>query len=112
VGLEPIGASGADAPGPWERWDRVAPGGDAWIVARVVGAIVNEAFFALGEGVATADDIDTAMKLGTNYPRGPIAWGQEIGLDLVLETLLALEDWYRDRRFTPAPRLRQRVQKR
>jgi 3-hydroxybutyryl-CoA dehydrogenase len=109
VALEPIGASGADAAGPWDRWERFAPGGDAWIVARVLSALVNEAYFALGEGVATPDDIDTAMKLGTNYPKGPIAWGDEIGLDLVLESLLALEDWYRDGRFAPALRLRART---
>ena len=94
------GQAGPEAPGPWDRW----PSG--WIVARVLSALINEAYFALGEGVATAEGIDTAMRLGTNYPKGPIAWGNEVGLPLVLETLLALEDWYRDGRFAPAPRLR------
>jgi 3-hydroxybutyryl-CoA dehydrogenase len=109
VAVAPIGASGAEAPGPWDRWHKIAPGGDAWIVARVLSAIINEAYFALGEGVATAEDIDTAMRLGTNYPSGPFAWGDKIGLDLVLDTLLRLEDWYRDGRFAPAPRLRARA---
>jgi 3-hydroxybutyryl-CoA dehydrogenase len=95
--------AGPQAPGPWDRW----PGG--WILARVLSALINEAYFALGEGVASAEGIDTAMQLGTNYPKGPIAWGDEVGLPLVLETLLALEDWYRDGRFAPAPRLRARA---
>ena len=103
VALETTGEAGPEAPGPWDRW----PGG--WIVARVLSALINEAYFALGEGVATPEGIDTAMRLGTNYPRGPVAWGDEVGLPLVLETLLALEDWYRDGRFAPAPRLRARA---
>jgi 3-hydroxybutyryl-CoA dehydrogenase len=97
------GRAGPEAPGPWDRW------GGGWIVARVLSALINEAYFALGEGVASAEGIDTAMQLGTNYPKGPIAWGSELGLALVLETLLALEEWYRDGRFAPAPRLRAAV---
>jgi 3-hydroxybutyryl-CoA dehydrogenase len=48
-------------------------------LGRVVGSIVNEAVVAVQEGVASADDVDVAMRLGVNYPQGPIAWGQEIG---------------------------------
>jgi 3-hydroxybutyryl-CoA dehydrogenase len=48
-------------------------------LGRVIGSIVNEAVIATQENVASADDIDTAMRLGTNYPIGPIAWGREIG---------------------------------
>jgi len=48
-------------------------------LGRVVASIVNEAVAAVEEGVASADDVDTAMRLGTNYPIGPIAWGREIG---------------------------------
>ena len=48
-------------------------------LGRVVGGIVNEAMIAVHEDVATPDDIDVAMRLGTNYPIGPIAWGREIG---------------------------------
>jgi 3-hydroxybutyryl-CoA dehydrogenase len=51
----------------------------ALFLGRTVGSIVNEAVTAVHEDVATADDIDTAMRLGTNYPIGPIAWGREIG---------------------------------
>jgi 3-hydroxybutyryl-CoA dehydrogenase len=48
-------------------------------LGRVIGSIVNEAVAVVGEGVASPDDVDTALRLGTNYPRGPIAWGREIG---------------------------------
>ncbi len=48
-------------------------------LGRVVGSIVNEAVIAVQEGVASAEDVDTAMQLGVNYPRGPIEWGREIG---------------------------------
>jgi 3-hydroxybutyryl-CoA dehydrogenase len=48
-------------------------------LGRVIGSIVNEAVIAAQEHVASIDDIDTAMRLGTNYPIGPIAWGREIG---------------------------------
>jgi 3-hydroxybutyryl-CoA dehydrogenase len=101
--LDTSASNGPEAPGPWDRWQH------GWIVARVLSALINEAYFALGEGVATPDGIDTAMRLGTNYPKGPIAWGDDIGLPLVLESLLALEEWYRDGRFAPAPRLRARA---
>lgn len=48
-------------------------------LGRVVGSIVNEAVAAVNGGVASPEDVDTAMQLGTNYPRGPIEWGREIG---------------------------------
>ncbi len=48
-------------------------------LGRVIGTIVNEAVTAVHEGVATADDVDTAMRLGVNYPQGPVTWGREIG---------------------------------
>lgn len=48
-------------------------------LGRVIGSIVNEAVTAVNEGVASADDVDTAMRLGVNYPQGPITWGREIG---------------------------------
>lgn len=56
---------------------------EQYVFARVLGAILNEAALALDEGVATREDIDTAMKLGTNYPKGPLAWAEEIGLRTV-----------------------------
>jgi 3-hydroxybutyryl-CoA dehydrogenase len=48
-------------------------------LGRLVGSIVNEAVTVVHEEIASPDDVDTAMRLGTNYPNGPIAWGREIG---------------------------------
>lgn len=56
-------------------------------LGRVIGSIVNEAVAAVEEGVASPDDIDLAMRLGTNYPLGPIAWGSEIGGDRIARIL-------------------------
>ncbi len=63
-------------------------------LGRTVGSIVNEAMIAVQEGVASADDVDVAMRLGTNYPVGPIAWGREIGgarISRILRALAAAE---------------------
>jgi 3-hydroxybutyryl-CoA dehydrogenase len=79
------------------------------VMARIVCALVNEAATALAEGVAGARDIDMAMRLGTNYPRGPLEWGDLIGLDIVLSVLLGLHDETGDDRYRPAPILRQYV---
>jgi 3-hydroxybutyryl-CoA dehydrogenase len=57
---------------------------------RVISMIVNEAWFTWEEGVATKEDIDIAMKLGTNYPYGPFAWGTMIGLDKIVSLLKRL----------------------
>lgn len=56
-------------------------------LGRTICGIVNEAVVAVDEGVASAEDIDLAMRLGTNYPRGPIAWGREIGAARVAQIL-------------------------
>lgn len=61
-------------------------------LGRTVGSIVNEAIVAVAEEVASADDIDTAMRLGANYPIGPIAWGREIGGARVTRILRRLAD--------------------
>jgi 3-hydroxybutyryl-CoA dehydrogenase len=61
-------------------------------LGRVVGSIVNEAVVAVHENVAVADDIDVAMRLGTNYPIGPIAWGREIGGARVTRILQRVAD--------------------
>lgn len=64
------------------------------ISARVIAMIVNEAFFALEDNVSTKEEIDIAMKLGTNYPFGPFEWSERIGLKQINELLekLALHD--------------------
>jgi 3-hydroxybutyryl-CoA dehydrogenase len=57
---------------------------------RVISMIINEAWYTWEEGVASKDDIDTAMKLGTNYPFGPFAWGELIGLKKIVSLLHSL----------------------
>lgn len=60
------------------------------VAARTISMIVNEAFLALEEKVATAADINTAMKLGTSYPMGPFEWAQAIGTDKIVALLNAM----------------------
>ncbi len=88
---------------------RVADG-PGLVRARILCALVNEAASALGDGVAAAADIDLAMQLGTNYPRGPLAWGDLIGLDVVLGVMRGLEAEYGEDRYRPSPLLLRYVQ--
>ncbi len=76
------------------------------IFPRTISMIINEAAFALQEGVATAADIDLAMKLGTNYPKGPLAWADEIGAYSICAILEALQVEYGHERYKIAPLLR------
>jgi 3-hydroxybutyryl-CoA dehydrogenase len=59
-------------------------------LGRTVGSIVNEAVYVVQDEIATPEDVDLAMRLGTNYPRGPIEWGQEIGGDRIARILQRL----------------------
>lgn len=79
------------------------------IVTRTVAMLVNVAVDALARGVAGAADIDTAMRLGVNYPLGPLAWGDRWGADTVLTVLAVLDATYGDGRYRPSPLLRRRV---
>jgi 3-hydroxybutyryl-CoA dehydrogenase len=92
------------------------PGGEAdvtpaagGVLERIVCQVINECAFALGEGVGSAQDIDTGMVLGLNYPHGPLAWADQIGLDHVLAVLDGLWEEYREERYRPAPELRRLV---
>ena len=76
---------------------------EKYIFARVLGGVINEAMWAVTEGVASAKDIDLAMKLGTNYPHGPIEWAHRIGLDRVQQLLEALNETVSDNRFSSPP---------
>jgi 3-hydroxybutyryl-CoA dehydrogenase len=87
-------------------WVGDAPG---LVLGRIVCQVVNECAFALGEGVGSAQDIDTGMRLGMNWPRGPLAWADAIGLDHVLAVLDGLWEEYREERYRAAPELRRRV---
>ncbi|HEV3141716.1 MAG TPA: 3-hydroxyacyl-CoA dehydrogenase family protein, partial [Vicinamibacterales bacterium] len=64
--------------------------GPALVAGRIVGSIVNEAVYVVQDHIATADDVDLAMTLGTNYPKGPIAWGRAIGGDRIRRILTRL----------------------
>jgi 3-hydroxybutyryl-CoA dehydrogenase len=66
------------------EWVPDEPG---FVTPRIVAAIINEAFLALEEKVSREEEIDTAMKLGTNYPYGPFEWGQKIGYGKVYSLL-------------------------
>lgn len=79
------------------------------VVARVVSMIINEAYELALQGGASPHDIDAAMVLGTGYPRGPFRWADEWGPDVVLGTLDALADAYRDPRYRPSRRLQDEV---
>ena len=73
------------------------------IVERIVAQLVNEATFAADEGVAKPDDIDTAMRLGLNHPRGPFEWQRELGADVVVAVLNELAESQREpERYRPA----------
>ena len=71
------------------------------VAFRLLALLVNEAAGALAEGLATADGIDTAMRLGTNYPRGPLAWAAELGLPDVEASLRGLHAELGAERFAP-----------
>jgi len=90
------------AAGLTPAWVPDLPGGAA---LRIIAALVNEAAFALAEGVASAEDIDRAMQLGANYPKGPLAWADELGLDRFLRVLDALRATHGDP-YVAAPLLR------
>jgi 3-hydroxybutyryl-CoA dehydrogenase len=73
------------------------------VTPRVVCMIINEACYTLQEGTADIKNIDTAMKLGTNYPYGPFEWADKIGIAHVYETLLALYNDTHDERYKICP---------
>ncbi len=85
---------------------RPAPG---LVLGRIVCQLVNEAHFALQQGVASAADIDTALKLGLNHPRGPFEWCEEIGAAAVVATLDALRAELGEERYRVAASLRARA---
>jgi 3-hydroxybutyryl-CoA dehydrogenase len=82
---------------------RDAPG---LVLGRIVCQVINECAFALGEGVGSAEDIDLGMVNGLNYPRGPLGWADDIGLDHVLAVLDGLYEERREDRYRLAPSLR------
>ncbi|MGG9961700.1 3-hydroxyacyl-CoA dehydrogenase family protein [Ferruginibacter sp. SUN106] len=73
------------------------------VAAKIIAMIINEAYFALGEDVSTTNEIDIAMKLGTNYPYGPFEWAEKMGIKNIFTLLQKLS--LSDSRYKPAPAL-------
>ncbi len=80
------------------------------VLGRILSQIVNEAHFAVGEGVASQGDCDTAMRLGFNWPRGPFEWGSVIGLRRAVAILDALHRSLGEERYRVSPLLRARAE--
>jgi 3-hydroxybutyryl-CoA dehydrogenase len=76
------------------------------VTPRIIMMIINEACYTLQEGTASMQDIDTSMKLGTNYPFGPFEWADKIGIKHVYETLKAVYDDTNDERYKICPLLK------
>jgi 3-hydroxybutyryl-CoA dehydrogenase len=85
------------------EWVEDAPG---LVLGRIVCQLVNEAAFAIAEGVGSPDDVDTGLTLGLSHPRGPVAWSEAIGLEHVLAVLDGLWQERREERYRAAPLLR------
>jgi len=83
-----------------------APG---FVSNRVLMPMINEAIFALYEGVGTAEDIDQIMKLGMNHPMGPLQLADFIGLDICLAIMNVLYDGFNDSKYRPCPLLKKYV---
>lgn len=83
--------------------------GPALVVPRTIAMLANEAFFAVGEGLADAATIDKAMKLGVNYPKGPHRWASDIGFEKIMTILDHLHGEYHEERYRAAPLLRRTV---
>ena len=92
--------------GKHTAWVGDAPG---LVLGRIVCQLVNEASFAISEGIGSAEDIDAGYVHGLNYPRGVLAWADEIGIDQVLAVLDSLFEEHHDERYRAAPALRRMV---
>jgi 3-hydroxybutyryl-CoA dehydrogenase len=83
--------------------------GPGFLVNRILLPMINEAFFVLAEGDASATDIDEGMKLGCNHPIGPLALADLIGLDVLLAVMQTIHDEFLDSKYRPCPLLKEMV---
>lgn len=85
------------------EWVTAGPG---MILPRIVAMLINEAAFAVQEGIASAQDIDRAMELGVRYPQGPLEWGQGLGYHRIYRVMQALQELHGDPRYRASLQLR------
>jgi len=106
TGTRDIAKSLVDALGKTAITARNSPG---FAVDRILCPMINEAIFALQEGLSSAEDIDTGMKLGCNHPIGPLALADMIGLDTMLAVMETFYNGFNDPKYRPAPLLKEMV---
>ena len=87
----------------------IVPDRAGLVFPRILAMIINEAAQVYDEKIASREDIDTAMKLGTNYPFGPLEWADKMGVELIYNILTALHRDYGDDRYRPHPSLKEMV---
>jgi len=81
-----------------------------FIANRILMPMINEAVYALMEGVGKAEDIDAIMRMGANHPMGPLALADLIGLDTCLEVMKVMQEGFGDPKYRPCPLLRKYVE--
>ena len=106
TGTRDIAKALVDALGKTAITARNSPG---FAVNRILCPMINEAIFALQEGLSSAEDIDTGMKLGCNHPIGPLALADMIGLDTMLAVMETFYNGFNDPKYRPAPLLKEMV---
>ena len=106
TGEEALGAATQHFAKHGKHVERVLADAPGLILGRIVCQLVNEGYFAVQQGVAATGDIDTAMRLGFNWPRGPFEWARAIGPARVLSVLDALRSELGEERYRAAPGLR------
>lgn len=79
------------------------------VFPRIISMIINEAAQVYSEQIASKEDIDTAMKLGTNYPFGPLEWADKLGIELVYNILSAMQNEFGEDRYRPHPVLKEMI---
>jgi 3-hydroxybutyryl-CoA dehydrogenase len=105
VADEATGASVRGSLAAFGQSCRIVPDIPGLIGARILCSLINEAFYTLQDQVSSREEIDTAMKLGTNYPMGPFEWSSKIGLSAIHDLLRTLSTI--NSRYTPAGALEQ-----